>query len=97
MKASSPGFKPGAFARIKIQTATRQDAVLIPKQAVLEQDGETSVFVANGDTAHRRAVMLGYENDHQVEVQKGVSVGERVVVAGQGNLKEGAKIREVGT
>ena len=41
--------------------------------------------------------MLGYENDHQVEVQKGVSVGERVVVAGQGNLKEGAKIREVGT
>ena len=97
LKASGPGFKPGAFARIKIQTATREDAVLIPKQAVVEQDGQTSVFVANGDTAQRRTVTLGYENDYQVEVREGVSVGQRVVVAGQGNLKEGAKIREVET
>jgi membrane fusion protein (multidrug efflux system) len=88
-------FKPGAFIRVGIQTDTRTNTVLIPKRAVVEEDGEKFVYVANGETAKRAKVMLGYETDGKVEVRQGVSVGQQVVIAGQGVLKDGSKIKVV--
>ncbi|MDA2936880.1 efflux RND transporter periplasmic adaptor subunit, partial [Acidobacteria bacterium AH-259-A15] len=92
---SKDAFKPGSFVRVDIETDSRLNVVLIPKRALLEEDGENFIFVAKGDSARRRKVTLGYETAREVEVREGVSVGESIVVAGQGNLKEGAKIREV--
>lgn len=88
-------FKPGAFVRVGIQTDTRTNTVLIPKRAILEEDGEKYVYVANGETAKRTKVTLGYETDGKVEVRQGLSAGQQVVVAGQGALKEGSKIKVV--
>jgi membrane fusion protein, multidrug efflux system len=89
------GLKPGAFVRVDIQTDTRSDAVLIPKRAIIEEDGEHFVFIANGDAAKRTKVALGYEWSGQVEIRQGVSAGQKVVVAGQGALKDGGKIKVV--
>jgi RND family efflux transporter MFP subunit len=88
-------FKPGAFVRVGIETDAREKAVLVPKRALLQQDGKSYVFVAQGEKAQRRDVALGYETEGAVEITNGVSPGEKVVVAGQGNLKEGSEIREV--
>jgi RND family efflux transporter MFP subunit len=84
-------FRPGAFVRVSIKTDTVQDAVLIPKSAVIERDGETFVFVTDNDVAHRKAVQLGYEDGASVEIRTGLGLGDRVVVAGQGSLEEGEK------
>jgi membrane fusion protein, multidrug efflux system len=92
---ASGGFKPGAFVRVGIQTDTRSNTVLIPKRAVLEEDGEKYVYVANGESAKRVKVTLGYETNGKVEIRQGLSVGQQVVVAGQGGLKEGTKIKIV--
>jgi RND family efflux transporter MFP subunit len=92
---ATTGLKPGAFVRVEIQTDTRADAILIPKKAVIEEDGEHFVFVANGETAKRVRVALGYEWAGRVEIRQGVSSGQKVVVAGQGNLKDGGKIRVI--
>jgi membrane fusion protein, multidrug efflux system len=89
------GLKPGAFVRVDIQTDTRPDAVLISKKAVLEEDGEHYVFIVNGDTAKKTKVSLGYEWSGQVEIRRGVSAGDKIVVAGQGALKDGGKIKIV--
>ena len=88
-------FRPGAFVRVSIKTDTVQDAVLIPKSAVIERDGETFVFVTDNDVAHKKTVQLGYENGANVEVRSGVGQGELVVVAGQGSLEEGEKTSTV--
>lgn len=95
LAAGGSGLKPGAFVRVNIQTDTRGDAILIPKKAVLEEDGEHYVFVANGETAKRVKVSLGYEWTGQVEIRQGVSAGQKVVVAGQGSLKDGGKIKVI--
>ncbi len=95
LRPADRDFRPGAFVRVNIQTDTRQNAVLIPKRALIEEDGENYIFTAEDEIAHRRKVELGYENASEVEVRSGVSPGEAVVVAGQGNLKEGSKIRAV--
>ena len=95
LTSTGGGLKPGAFVRVEIQTDTRPDAILIPKKAVLEEDGEHYVFIANGDTAKRTKVLLGYEWSGQVEIRQGVSAGAKVVVAGHGTLKDGGKIKIV--
>ncbi len=93
--ASNDQFKPGAFVRVNIQTDRHTDALLIPKRAVIEEDGETYVFVADGDIARRVKVSVGYESESQVEIRRGLSLGDRVVVAGQGALRDGAKMNIV--
>ncbi len=96
LSPSGKSFKPGAFVRVDIETDTRLEALLIPKRALLEEDGQDFVFVVQGTTADRRKIKLGYSDDQDVEVRNGVSSGDRVVVAGQGNLTQGAKVRIVG-
>jgi membrane fusion protein (multidrug efflux system) len=87
------GFRPGSFVRVEIRTDTKSDAIVIPKRALIEEDGQNYVFVAQKDTAKRTRVELGYQREGLVEIRKGVSPGESVVIAGQGALKEGGKIK----
>jgi len=91
----SNGFRPGAFVRVDIRTDTRADAVLIPKRAIIEEDGQNYVYVASDDRANRIRVTLGYQSEGLVEIRQGVNQGQRVVVAGHGALKEGSKIKVV--
>jgi len=90
-------FKPGAFVRVAIRTDTRVDSVLVPKRAVVEEDGESFVFITEEDSVKRMKVDLGYESDRDVEIVNGVGPGESIVVAGQGGLKDGSKIKLVET
>ena len=89
------GFRPGAFVRVDIRTDTKSDAVLVPKRAVIEEDGQNYIYVANGDSAKRTKVELGYTNEGVVEVRTGVNAGQKIVVAGQGALKENSKIKVI--
>lgn len=95
LRPSSANYRPGAFVRVRIETDTRDQTTLIPKRAVVERDGETFVFVNEGETARRQVVELGYEDGDAVEVRTGVRPGDQIVVAGQGKLKDGDKTRVV--
>lgn len=95
LKTTDPGYRPGAFVRVAIETDVRGETILVPKRAILEQDGESYVFVNDGETAVRRSVELGYEDGDAVEVRSGVAVGDQIIVAGQGKLKDGDKTRVV--
>lgn len=88
-------FRPGAFVRVSINTDRVENAVLIPKAAVLERDGETFVFVTDAETAHRVPVAVGYENGTNIEIRSGLDTGDLVVVAGQGALSEGDRVETI--
>ena len=95
---SDPGtaFRPGSFVRVDIETDTKSDAILIPKQAVMEEDGQSYVvLVDSDDSARRSAVEVGYQDGLWVEALSGVHEGEKVVIAGQGKLRDGDITRAV--
>ncbi|MBN2433583.1 MAG: efflux RND transporter periplasmic adaptor subunit [Acidobacteria bacterium] len=92
---NNPAFKPGAFVRVGITTETRPDAILIPKRAVMEEDGVKYVYVADGETAVKTEVVTGYKEYDQIQIMAGLSTGQQVVVAGQGALKDGARLQIV--
>lgn len=91
--------RPGAFVRVDIAKETRDQVVLVPREAVVRELQSTYVFVARGDTGDQHAekleVSLGLEEDGRIEAKSGLDGGDRVIVAGQGSLEDGAKIRQV--
>jgi RND family efflux transporter MFP subunit len=97
--AVTPAARPGSYATVRIVTDTHRDAILVPKGAVVREDAVDYLFVAQGDRAKRCKVTLGYPSDGRVEVTAGLTGREPVVVAGQGSLKDGARvdIRKAGT
>ena len=84
--------RPGGFVTIDVIRESRPGAVLLPRQAVLRELQSAHVFVARNGIAEKRPVQLGLEEGESVEVLGGVKPGERVIVAGQGSLKQGSPV-----
>ena len=85
-------IKPGMFGRIGIVYDKHENALQIPRSAILEEDGETSVFVVVEDKATRKAVTTGYSNKGMVEIVTGIDDGDRIVTVGHVGLKEDATV-----
>ncbi len=83
---------PGMFARFTIAYEEHPDALLIPVEALVTEDGETAVYVVRDGQVDRRLLETGVEVDGQVEIVNGLSDGEQVVVVGHSGLREGSKV-----
>ena len=64
----------------------------VPRQACINREGQWIVFRLRGDRLERCRLELGEKGTAQVEVLKGLSEGDRVVL-NPGTLKEGARVR----
>jgi membrane fusion protein (multidrug efflux system) len=85
-------LKPGMFGRINIVHDVHENALQVPRSAIVDEAGETAVFVVEGETAHRRVVETGYSEDGYVEITSGLSDDDRFVTVGQAGLKDGSKV-----
>ncbi len=88
-------LRPGLFVRLAVTYDHIDDAVLMPKHAVVSDAGMTHVFVVQGDKVARREVRLGLESGEHVQVLAGVDSGSQVVTVGQQGLKDGDRIAVV--
>ena len=91
----NPGYrlKPGMYARVRITTDERKEALVVPSNAVVDFGGRRGVFVATeSDTVLFRPVTVGIENDAVVEVLQGVEDGDRVVTTGAAALRDGDRV-----
>ncbi|MFQ5750568.1 MAG: efflux RND transporter periplasmic adaptor subunit [bacterium] len=95
VKDKSTHIKPGMFARVRIIYDTHQNSLLIPKQAVLSEDGSEVVYTIQDSMATKRLVKTGYATESMVEIVEGLSLGESVVVVGQNGLKDSSKVEIV--
>ena len=88
-------LKPGMFARIEVILLEKPQALVIPRNAVIEEGGLKRIFVIAGNQAFRRSIVTGYEENEFVEVLEGVSEGDQVVVRGQESLKDRSAVRVI--
>ena len=66
------------------------------REAVIRELQKAHVFVAAGELAEKRDITLGLEEGDFVEALSGVEAGDRVIVAGQGGLKDGSPVKILG-
>lgn len=89
-------LKPGMFARVNIVYERRENALQLPRTAIVDADGTQSVFIVAGGKAEQRPVQTGLANNGWIEVVGGLEGQERVVVVGQAGLKTGTAVKVVG-
>jgi RND family efflux transporter MFP subunit len=85
-------LKPGLFAKVILYTAEAKDTLVVPVTSVLYEGKKLKVFVTEGEQAKERIIQVGNKYDDLLEVKDGLKSGEMLVVAGQQNLSEGAKV-----
>jgi HlyD family secretion protein len=90
-------LKPGMFAKVALLLEQRQEAVVIPRDAVQVNRKGSVVFVVQDGKALRQEVVTGLQTDTQVEVLNGLGPGAEIVVAGNDGLKDQALVRVVPT
>ncbi|MFP5307279.1 MAG: efflux RND transporter periplasmic adaptor subunit [Gammaproteobacteria bacterium] len=95
MAPEQPELKPGMFGRVEILYDRHDQALLIPKDAVLTEDAQHSVFVVSDGRARRRPITVGYSDASHYEVLDGISAGEQLVVTGQASLRDDSKVEVV--
>ena len=93
-------LRDGMVAEATITTNATTSAILVPAAAVLHEgtvNGATIVYVVDHDGArvHARRVTTGGARGDSLEIASGLDASERVVVAGQQRLREGAAIKLV--
>ena len=93
---ASPGILLGAMVRGEILIKSEVSVLAVPRESVLYKNGRAYVFVADKGKAHRRWVDAGEDNGEFVEVRKGLSAGEMVVISGNYELADGMSIRQEG-
>ncbi|MDR0637680.1 MAG: efflux RND transporter periplasmic adaptor subunit [Spirochaetaceae bacterium] len=91
-----PRIRAGMYATVSLVTASRANIPVIPRVSLINTYGEWIVFVVDkNNTAYRRAVQTGLENEDIVEITSGLEPGETVVVVGQNFLSDGEPVRVV--
>jgi membrane fusion protein (multidrug efflux system) len=86
---------PGMYAQVQVVAAQKPDAILVPREAVVQQGTQSVVFVNDNGKASQRPVQIGMSNNTSIEIVSGVAPGEQVVVIGQNGLRDGVPIQVV--
>jgi RND family efflux transporter MFP subunit len=83
-------LNPGMYAETTIQLLQKNDALILPAQAVV-QNGDQSYVLVVDPTNHveKRNVTLGIQTSNRVEITSGLQAGDNVIAAGQTGYQPG--------
>jgi len=88
-------LRPDMFAEVNIQSDTRQNAIVIPAEAVIRSGKLNQVFIKRGPGKYEpREVQLGVESGGEVVVLKGINDGDEVVTSAQFLVDSESKLKE---
>ncbi len=85
-------LKAGMFARVSFKSAMPEEALSIPREALIGSLKNPQVFVVEGINAHLRDIIIGDEAGTRLTVLEGLREGDKVVFEGQNNLTDGITV-----
>lgn len=85
-------LKPGMFATVVIFVEEHPNAMTVPTQALLHDERGSFLFIAQGNTAKRRDVTIGIEQNARTEILSGVADSDSIVTTGQQFLRQGTPV-----
>ena len=83
---------PGSFAKVELVLNEQDDAVMVPTVALVPGLETTTLFVFEGGKAVSRQVETGQRTAADVQVTRGLKVGERVITSGLQQLRSGMPV-----
>lgn len=103
------GWKVGSLVEVSFLLKENPEAIVIPAEAIIFEKGKPFVYKVQSaearglasetsqgsDIVKKVSVVLGMQDQGQVEIQSGLLDGDAIVVQGQGALSDGAKVEVV--
>jgi membrane fusion protein, multidrug efflux system len=85
-------LRPGMFMTLKLVRA-EGDALMLPEEAIVPESDRHYVYVIDGGHARKREVSIGRRRPGEVEILRGLTAEDNVVVDGTLNVRDGAAVR----
>lgn len=86
-------LRPGMFARVRVKTDYKRDAVLVPVRAVSELQGTYQIaWVDSDNKAHVQPVHIGERMGDLCIINDGIDSGQRVIVEGIQFVRDGMPV-----
>lgn len=85
-------FLPGMRADVNIVHTQEHKGILLPQEAIVDEDGTSYVFLVKGDVVYKQDIEVVAKDEKFVLVDRGVADGELVVVSGQEKLRNQSRV-----
>lgn len=89
-------IKPGMFARVEFNTDYKEKVMVIKSEAVTVNNKKQIVYVEEKGKAIEKVVQIGLDNGEYVEIKKGLTLTDKVIVKGQELVENGETVKVVG-
>ncbi|MFH2034780.1 MAG: efflux RND transporter periplasmic adaptor subunit [Candidatus Zixiibacteriota bacterium] len=91
----NPGLilRSGMFVKADIVVESRDSAIVIPKDAVLDRRGSKIVYVVEKGIAVERRLETGLSNKTDIEILSGLTTEDRLVIEGFETLRNSSKVK----
>jgi len=88
-------LKSGMFGEAVFTKGIAENAVVLPREAVITKNGESYVFVVKDSVVHKQNVEIGIDTGEDIEIKSGLAAADEVVVKGQTYLVDGETVNVV--
>jgi membrane fusion protein, multidrug efflux system len=85
-------LRPGMFGRVSVQLDKRDNAAIIPEQAIWPQGRDSFVYKVVDGNAVLTKIEIGIRRPGEVEVTQGLAANDMVITDGQMKIKDGAPV-----
>lgn len=96
VKLSLPGdpnqWKSGMYAEVTLPDETAP-TIAVPRDAIVKRGSERLVMVTDGQKAYAHAVVTGASDGTNIEILEGLKSGEKIIVVGQDQVKDGDPVQ----
>lgn len=82
-------IKPGMSAEVMIPTASKPKAITVPLGAVINDKGESILYVIEGEAAKKKKIQTGARTAEKIEVVSGLKLEDQVIVDGVEFVRDG--------
>ncbi|MBQ8450576.1 MAG: efflux RND transporter periplasmic adaptor subunit [Bacteroidaceae bacterium] len=83
---------PGRFANITLTTQTFKSTISVPSEAIVSEMGIDKVFIYKSGKAQPVEIQKGLRSESQVQVLRGLNVGDTVITTGTMQLRTGQRV-----
>ena len=95
--AADTSLRAGMSATVKIQTGQQEKAVLVPKDAVIQRNGQHIVFIDQAGRAKLVTVETGLTDERNVQILRGIEPAQMVILPGSIDLADGDAVQAAST
>lgn len=90
----SAGLKPGFEVRVAVETATRENVLTVPREAVrTTKEGQKEVMAVAGGRVRHRTVTTGISDGNNIEITGGLEEGDQIIRDGSLDLAEKTRVK----